>query len=95
MGLWMMDHSQTGERVAMYTGDELTVAEAVASDSAYLLMVNKNLVLDVADPTHAPGRFINCGRLAGKTVNAASALRDTRPPVLRQGGPTFRCGRLR
>ena len=70
-GLWMLEDAAPGDRVALYTGDILTAAEAEESDSAYMVMVNKNLILDARDPAHGKGRFINCGRMAGKPVNAA------------------------
>ena len=38
---------------------------------SYLLMVNKNLVLDVADDTYDKGRYISCDRMDWKTVKGA------------------------
>ena len=70
MGLGMCEQARPGERVAIYTGEPISAKEAATSDSAYLLMVNKNLILDAQDPSHDKGRYINCGRMAGKPINA-------------------------
>ena len=70
MGLFMLEEARAGDRVARYTGDDLTADEAAASESAYLFRVNKNLFLDAQDPQHENGRYINDGAIAGREVNA-------------------------
>lgn len=70
LGLFMLEEAKAGDRVAVYTGTPLTAAEAAHSTSPYLFQVNKNLVLDAQDPTHANGRYINDGAVAGREVNA-------------------------
>ena len=70
LGLFMLEDARPGDRVAIYTGAPLTAAEAATSTSPYLFQVNKNLVLDAQDPTHANGRYVNDGPIAGREANA-------------------------
>ena len=71
MVLFLLEDAQAGDRVAIYTGDVLTAEQAAQSESAYLFRVNRNTILDAADPSHAVGRYINDGPMAGLVANAA------------------------
>lgn len=71
MGLFLLEDAEKGDRVALYTGDVLTEAEARKSKSGYLLRISKKCVLDARDPSHDKGRYINCGVMAKRTVNVA------------------------
>lgn len=88
MGLWLLEDAKAGERVALYTGDLLNAQEAAASTSAYLLMVNKNVVLDARDPTHEKGRSVNDGKVAGRKVNAAFGAAQ-RPAYCKETGRPY------
>ena len=60
LGLFMLERARKKERVAVYSGTLLTKEEAAASNSMYIIEVNKNQqFLDGQDIAHAAGRYIN------------------------------------
>ena len=65
------------QRIAKYSGNILTAEEADASNSKYLLYVNKKKTMDAEGPEHMVGKYINDGKISGKAVNAryGSSLR--------------------
>ena len=73
MGLFLTEPARKGERLARYSGDPLTAAEAARSQSRYLLKVNRNLVLDASSPTHMCARYINDGPHSARPSNARFA----------------------
>ena len=57
-----------------YSGDVLTKTECdLGKDSNYKLQIHKNLYLDVADPKHFEGRYINDARHSQYKANARFA----------------------
>ena len=74
--------------MTIYTGDVLTAAEAAASRSPYLLMVSRNTVLDVTDPSHDKGRYVTDGKVGGHGVNSAFGV-ATRPAYCKRTGRPY------
>ena len=62
LGLFLCEPVKEGDRVAVYSGDELNYIEQLLSRSNYLFKVSKNVYLDSSDMRHCSGRFINCSR---------------------------------
>ena len=74
--------------MTIYTGDVLTAAEAAAYRSPYLLMVSRNTVLDVTDPSHDKGRYVTDGKVGGHGVNSAFGV-ATRPAYCKRTGRPY------
>ena len=88
LGLFLLEDACKGDRVTTYTGDVLTAAESAKSKSAYRLQVNSNCILDATDESHAPGRYINDGKRAGRAVNVEFGA-GTHPATCKQTGRKY------
>ena len=70
LGLFLLENAKKGERIAVYSGEELNKIQANKSDSKYLLEVSKNVILDARGCRHCDGKYINCGSKTRLTINA-------------------------
>ena len=76
MGLFMLERTEKGDRVAVYAGELITQKEVDESDSEYILYIKNDTLLDAKNVLSRKGRYI-CHAGPGTTSNARiiSAIR--------------------
>ena len=70
LGLFATKLIQPGSRITKYSGKIISHSEADASDSSYLLHINKKICLDASGPGHMVGRYCNEGSISNIANNA-------------------------
>ena len=70
LGLFATKTIYPNQRITKYSGRVISLAEARASKSSYLLYINKSVCLDAEGRGHMVGRYTNEGEISGKVNNA-------------------------
>ena len=70
LGLFAKTKIKARQRITKYSIRPVTQEEVNTSKSSYIVEVNSSLWLDVNEPGHMAGRFINCSPLSGTKPNA-------------------------
>ena len=71
LGLFLVEPVKEGERLAVYSGKELSKDQVRLSESEYIVRISDNVYLDGnSKQERGKGKFINCGGKSKMTTNA-------------------------
>ena len=78
LGLFLIQNVRKHQRIAVYTGKELSSDQVSQSSSQYIVRISKNVFLD-GNGLHEQGlgKYINCGWKSKRTINARLASGTT------------------
>ena len=78
LGLFLIESVKKGERIAVYSGQELDSDQVSMSNSEYIVQISKNVFLDSKGTEElGNGKFINCGRKSRRKINSRFASGTT------------------